>query len=957
MRPVLLCCLALLAMATESNRYPADAPGVVDVVKAYGADPSGAKDSTAALQRALSESKGRGSRILWLAKGTYAVSAMLTWPGPPGMGPSLQGETRDGTVLRLADKAAGFQDPDAAQGVLRTGWGSADNFCIDIRDLTIDTGSGNPGASGIQYMTNNQGGIRRVTVRSGDGAGVAGLDLGYTDMIGPCYLADIAVEGFDVGIRTTSTVNSNVVERVTLKHQRLAGIRNNGQCMSIRKLTSVQRDGVPGVVNEAGWSFMTLIDSELAGSGEAAVVNRAFLLARNVETKGYVRSLRDDRAGREDHESRIDEYRSHEPLALHESFKRTLGLPIVDTPEQAWGDPATWADVRTHGANGGDEADDTAAFQKAVDSGASTVFIPAGKFRLDGNVVLRGKVTRILGVRGEWGQLAWSTPAGVAGGVFQVGKEAQPLVEFADLCAWDLGGGGRPLIVHDGPGTVVLRSMNTLLKSDAIYQSMPGAGPLHVEDVSCQFPHGNKAGGPNIILGRGQQAWMRQFNPETDGTAKIRNEGADLWLLGLKTERGTTLLEATGGRSEILGGLCYPCWSPEERPMFKLTDAIASITIGEAGFHQRFSVVVEDTRGGETRQLKLGQAPDRCAGSALVLYANRPAVPGSAKAPAAPAAKAASANAVRLSWKAVADAVEYVIERDGVAVGSTAATGFTDSGLADGTTYGYTVSARGRDLTLARSPAVKATTTADTAAPRVQAGRVRLLPARINLAFDEAISPDSLAAATFAASPKLEIRERRLLGDGRSIQLITSDPPPGTAAVQLTIDGLSDRASKPNAMRKVTTKILAAKPPTVQTTLDFAGGTVGIANNGDWKGGILETTQGPSQPGAADAGSQVKVTRFCQALVGKTQINKGRTYSVSLRMRADKPANLTVQFRQWDAPYTTYASATLTPGPEVGTYAAEFTGLAYSNEACIFLVADGDNVFWFQQLQVAWFED
>ncbi len=178
--------------------------------------------------------------------------------------------------------------------------------------------------------------------------------------------------------------------------------------MRLRRLTSVQKDGVPGVINEAGWGFMTLIDSSLTGSGDAAPINRAFLLARNVETKGYVRSLVDEQNGREDREARIDEYRSHAPLALHESLQRTLGLPIADAPEQAWGDPASWADVRTFGANGGDEADDTVAFQKAIDSGASTVFIPVGKFILDGNVILRGKVTRIIGVRGEWA--SWRGP-------------------------------------------------------------------------------------------------------------------------------------------------------------------------------------------------------------------------------------------------------------------------------------------------------------------------------------------------------------------------------------------------------------------------------------------------------------------------------------------------------------------------------------------------------------------
>jgi len=293
---------------------------------------------------------------------------------------------------------------------------------------------------------------------------------------------------------------------------------------------------------------------------------------------------------------------------------------------------------------------------------------------------------------------------------------------------------------------------------------------------------------------------MRQFNPETQDAAKIRNEGADLWILGLKTERGSTLLDAVGGRSEILGGLCYPCWDPGANPMFRLKDAEASITIGEAGFHQRFGILVDDTRGAETKQLKLGQAPDRCGGSALVLFTDRPAKPATAKAPAAPTAKASSAHSMHLAWTAEADAVEYVIERDGTAVGSTAAT-----------TFSYTVSARGRDLTLARSPAVKATTTADTTAPAITGGGMRLLPARVNLAFDEAIAPDSLAAATFAFTPKLEVRERRLLGDSRSIQLITSDPPAGTTSLHVTITGLSDRASKPNAMKSVSATIRAAR--------------------------------------------------------------------------------------------------------------------------------------------------
>ncbi len=41
---------------------------------------------------------------------------------------------------------------------------------------------------------------------------------------------------------------------------------------------------------------------------------------------------------------------------------------------------------------------------------------------------------------------------------------------------------------------------------------------------------------------RGQRVWARQLNIENQGT-HLLNEGADLWVLGYKTERGGTLLE------------------------------------------------------------------------------------------------------------------------------------------------------------------------------------------------------------------------------------------------------------------------------------------------------------------------------------------------------------------------------------------------------------------------------
>jgi poly(hydroxyalkanoate) depolymerase family esterase len=66
---------------------------------------------------------------------------------------------------------------------------------------------------------------------------------------------------------------------------------------------------------------------------------------------------------------------------------------------------------------------------------------------------------------------------------------------------------------------------------------------------------------------------------------------------------------------------------------------------------------------------------------------------GTLPAPTGLAVTAVSDSTVTLSWHAVADATAYAVYRGGTKVGTTASTGYTDTGLASGTAYGYTVAA------------------------------------------------------------------------------------------------------------------------------------------------------------------------------------------------------------------------------------------------------------------------
>ncbi|WP_440580183.1 extracellular catalytic domain type 1 short-chain-length polyhydroxyalkanoate depolymerase [Streptomyces sp. PT19] len=86
--------------------------------------------------------------------------------------------------------------------------------------------------------------------------------------------------------------------------------------------------------------------------------------------------------------------------------------------------------------------------------------------------------------------------------------------------------------------------------------------------------------------------------------------------------------------------------------------------------------------------------------------------PDGPPAPTRPAVTATTDTSVSLTWEAVAEAASYHVHRDGTRVGTTAATHYTDTGLAPGTTHGYTVAAVDPAGTVGSpSAAVTATTT------------------------------------------------------------------------------------------------------------------------------------------------------------------------------------------------------------------------------------------------------
>lgn len=569
--------ILLISLATASaakwNFVPPPDSGVINV-KDYGAKGDGIADDTNAIRRAIAENidarRYRANPMFYFPNGTYLVTGPIeSRNGNTGFSAGwrsmavLIGESRDGTVIKLKDKAPGYGNPKKPKWVVAFGSESNNKknfsgggnraFRHGLINMTIDVGNGNPGAIGVDFIASNRGTIDNVTIRSGARSGHTGIAM-TRNWPGPAMVIDTRIEGFARGMTLGHYQYGMTFENVEMVGQRVVGIQNANNVLTMRHVNF--QGNVPFYNAPKGrHNMLCLLDSHISGTGtanHAAITTAGLLNLRRVKFSGYGTIVKDTSRSPNDlvapslEEETVHVYDKGFKINANGGTPEPLDLPIEDIPVIRAPDDAVWVD-------GGKTYE---SLQGAIDAGAEYIYItPIEPVRLTETIVLRNKVKLIFGLNGHI-----IRPDGKPAIIVEDGTS--DIIQLEHIYV-------DGDIIHNSNRTFVLRHGDRAdLDGKAGVFYGKGPGKTHIIDVI----------GRDYRISGGHRLWARQMNAEFGTKPLFTNDGGTSWILGFKMEsspadlrkgiKGTpSILNSFGGQLELFGGLLYTLGSKKsQRP-------------------------------------------------------------------------------------------------------------------------------------------------------------------------------------------------------------------------------------------------------------------------------------------------------------------------------------------------------------------------------------------------------
>ena len=522
----------------------------------------------------------------------------------------FEGQNKDTTFIRLKDHTPAFANANCnvAVGAEKTarevcpaviytasewatgsgGWGE-DAYENDIWNLTVQTGSGNPGAIALDWVDSNRGSVKNVNLVSGDGSGRCGLNVSRSNSSGngPGYIKNVSITGFDYGIdaNAAATEVGLTFEHVNLVGQKVYGVLNGNMPNWFRSVSS--NNTVPVFVNQ-GVGSLTVVDGQFASgdSGTSAILDQSaghggLLYLRNVATSGYSSALAAGNAAVSG--STVAEYSSNGVSTLFASAQGSLNLPVEETPEWVDNNFNDWADVSAYGVSPNTWKDVTAGIQAALNSGKPVIYFPYGTYVVSGTLHIPSTVRKIVG-----------SNSGIGGAdgaprvpTFSCESQSGNPVEIRNF-TFNTATLGYPTFLNGCSSPLVLAN---ILNARGYGNTSAGTGNLYLEDTAL----------PGLVNVSNQQVWARQLDIEDGVNPHMAYTGGSAWILGYKTEGASSLLSATNSRVEVIGTFHSNNQSVSPLPAYTFTDTPFSL----AGFsmYNGWPTVISESRAGVVKTL------------------------------------------------------------------------------------------------------------------------------------------------------------------------------------------------------------------------------------------------------------------------------------------------------------------------------------------------------------------
>ena len=593
---MIACVFAFCASAIEYVFPPAS--GVFDVTKApYNADRTGKTDVSAILSKAANDIINIPSwnpGIMYLPNGTYLVKNTIAWRltmHGNGCGPHMIGQSRSGTVIKLAKGT--WPLGTEGKGVIQTGAGDENNFNKGIMNLTVLVDSNNAGAIGIVYVSDNTGMMSDVDVISADGKGMYGIQsagnfAGSTvGGNGPFIIRRTYIKGFAVGFRGCAS-EGEMMSQIRLSGQSKYGLWASCGDLIIDSLTA--NDTCIAVEAEAP---VMLTNAVLTGGSPTAYGIRNFVTSsffRDIKTTGYKFAISSVGIVRPPLVSSFDEYTPVPTASLFSTATKSMNIPARYPPEIPWeSDFTKWAfpaDYKTGGRT------DAQALQAAIDDPAkTTVCLPEGAatLQIDQPVYVRGNISRIFG-----------TGSGVhkasANAQIIIDNGSAPIVMIQKISHIDVGDGSLaiPLYVKTSRTCV----FETVVGLDLHCQA---AGETYVTDYCSNWI---------CTENPGAKVWVWQWEGTHCGDSALVTRSGMIRAVGGYDECNGSMIFCLGGITEILGYWEYSTTCTRRSTEFIMTVAGNANASAEGVWQQNFCTpwggydqLVKETRGTTTKIL------------------------------------------------------------------------------------------------------------------------------------------------------------------------------------------------------------------------------------------------------------------------------------------------------------------------------------------------------------------